>query len=184
MQTVSCVLCSAQLPAPCLSPSLYIDHLRAVHAVTSSVDWLVTRSLQQSSLTRSSCRLQDSLPPSVSITPVYKRKSVDGVKVSSEDSLTRCGETGAGDGITLYKETLVTPLEAAPPWTLGCLYQCQICRVKFQTVTSFRSHLFFHNLSVEEYTDLHGELGVKLTQHRYVVPINQRVFSVMMGMVI
>ena len=69
--------------------------------------------------------------------------------------------------MTLYGggETSITPKECAPAWSLGCLYQCQICRVNFQTVTSFRSHLFFHNLSLDQYTEEQGEPGVRFSQH-------------------
>ena len=69
--------------------------------------------------------------------------------------------------MTLYGggETSITPKECAPAWTLGCLYQCQICRVNFQTFTSFRSHLAFHNLSLAEYTEQQGEPGVRFSQH-------------------
>ena len=59
---------------------------------------------------------------------------------------------------------IFTPKECAPPWSLGCVYKCQICQVKFQTLTSFQSHLFFHSLSVVQYTCLYGE-AVDTCQH-------------------
>ena len=67
------------------------------------------------------------------------------------------------------KETMITPLECSPPWSLGCLYQCQICKVKFQTETSFRSHLFFHSLSEQEYREQQGEAGLRITHHSCLV---------------
>ena len=41
----------------------------------------------------------------------------------------------------------------------------QICRVKFQTLTSFNSHLFFHCVSEAEYRAVHGDPGVRYQQH-------------------
>ena len=162
MRTICCLLCNVEVSLSSrsgLPPLEYISHLRQDHAVLTSVDWLVSRTL---SLHHS--KLQDTLPPSVSITPVYKRKSSEGMKDEAVP-LKIAREGGSGEGLTLYKETMITPLECAPAWSLGCLYQCQICRVNFQTVTSFRSHLFFHSLSLAEYTEQHGEPEVKVTEH-------------------
>lgn len=162
MRTICCLLCNVEVSLSTTSglpPLEYISHLRQDHAVLTSVDWLVSRTL---SLQHS--KLQDTLPPSVSITPVYKRKSSEVMKADTVP-LKMAREAGSGEGLTLYKETMITPLECAPAWSLGCLYQCQICRVNFQTVTSFRSHLFFHSLSLAEYTEQHGEPEVKVTEH-------------------
>ena len=179
MRTVACCLCSVSLPLPELPPSLYVDHLTTQHSVTApgALDWLVQRTLalQHPALTSSpstTWRLQDTLPPSVSITPVYKRKSCEAKE--SRQPQTGGGMTlygRGGGGMTLYGggETSITPKECAPAWALGCLYQCQICRVNFQTVTSFRSHLFFHNLSLAEYTEQQGEPGVRFSQHSCLV---------------
>ena len=181
MRTVSCCLCSVSLALTELPPSQYADHLAQRHAVTSpgAVDWLVQRTLALqhpalTSNTSTTSRLQDTLPPSVSITPVYKRKSCE-VKESAasrepelDGGMTLYNGGGGGSGgMTLYGggETSITPKECAPAWALGCLYQCQICRVNFQTVTSFRSHLFFHNLSLAEYTEQQGEPAVRFSQH-------------------
>ena len=76
----------------------------------------------------SASRLQQTLPPSVSITPVFKRKSAD---VSNGDSKKQKDGPGTA-GITIFKETSITPKECAPPWSLGCVYRCAICGVKFQ----------------------------------------------------
>ena len=73
-------------------------------------------------------RLQQTLPPSVSITPVFKRKSAD---VSNGDAKKQKDGPGPA-GITIFKETSITPKECAPPWSLGCVYRCAICGVKFQ----------------------------------------------------
>ena len=67
--------------------------------------------------------------------------------------------------MTIFNETSITPKECAPPWSLGCMYKCQICRVKFQTLTSFQSHLFFHNLSIREYTCMYGDTGFSVQHH-------------------
>ena len=76
----------------------------------------------------STSRLQQTLPPSVSITPVFKRKSAD---VSNGDAKKQKDSPGPA-GITIFKETSITPKECAPPWSLGCVYRCAICGVKFQ----------------------------------------------------
>ena len=44
-------------------------------------------------------------------------------------------------------------------------FALQICRVKFQTLTSFNSHLFFHCVSETEYRAVHGDPGVRYQQH-------------------
>ena len=183
MRTIDCCLCSVSLALPSLPPSQYVDHLSRHHAVTTAgaLDWLVQRTLalQHPALTSPSppSRLQDTLPPSVSITPVYKRKACP-VKETRESEMgggmtlyTGGGGGGGGGGRTLFGggETSITPKECAPAWSLGCLYQCQICGVNFQTVTSFRSHLFFHNLSLAEYTEQQGEPGVRFSQHSCLV---------------
>ena len=76
----------------------------------------------------SASRLQQTLPPSVSITPVFKRKSAD---VLNGDVKKQKDGPGTA-GITIFKETSITPKECAPPWSLGCVYRCAICGVKFQ----------------------------------------------------
>ena len=76
----------------------------------------------------SASRLQQTLPPSVSITPVFKRKSAD---VLNGDAKKQKDGPGTA-GITIFKETSITPKECAPPWSLGCVYRCAICGVKFQ----------------------------------------------------
>ena len=76
----------------------------------------------------SASRLQQTLPPSVSITPVFKRKSAE---VLNGDAKKQKDGPGTA-GITIFKETSITPKECAPPWSLGCVYRCAICGVKFQ----------------------------------------------------
>ena len=56
-----------------------------------------------------------------------------------------------------------SPTECEPSWSLGCLYRCAICSVKFQTLTSFQSHLFFHRTTPEQYLAQHGESVTTLT---------------------
>ena len=119
------------------------------HDVVYDVDWIVQRTFSlQHSLTSPvsassspslntllddpgpASRLQQTLPPSVSITPVYKRRSSD-VTNSEEEGVKRIREEAGVTraGITLYNETSITPRECSPAWSLGCLYKCQICQV-------------------------------------------------------
>ena len=163
------------------------------HDVVGDVDWIVQRTLAiqhpllassaqtflnsntnihqfldakyEDKVIGSASRLQQTLPPSVSITPVFKRKSLD---VTEEDDSKKPKDENSinhKNGITIFNETSITPKEGSPPWSLGCLYKCQICRVKFQTLSSFQSHLFFHNLSMGEYTCIYGEAGVSVQHH-------------------
>jgi len=63
------------------------------------------------------------------------------------------------------EEVVKSPSECEPSWSLGCLYRCAICGVKFQTLTSFQSHLFFHRITPEQYLAQHGDPGVQFQHH-------------------
>ena len=110
-------------------------------------------------------RMQEIFPQSITITPVLKRK---GSEESRSDSKRRRGEEGEEvviNGDNHSEEVVKSPSECEPSWSLGCLYRCAICGVKFQTLTSFQSHLFFHRITPEQYLAQHGGLNVMFQQH-------------------
>ena len=110
-------------------------------------------------------RMQEIFPQSITITPVLKRK---GSEESRSDSKRRRGEEGEEvviNGDNHSEEVVKSPSECEPSWSLGCLYRCAICGVKFQTLTSFQSHLFFHRITPEQYLAQHGGLNVMFQRH-------------------
>eukprot|EP00090_Calanus_glacialis_P045694 TRINITY_DN8651_c0_g1_i1.p1 TRINITY_DN8651_c0_g1~~TRINITY_DN8651_c0_g1_i1.p1 ORF type:complete len:1419 (-),score=222.67 TRINITY_DN8651_c0_g1_i1:288-4544(-) len=127
---------------------------------------------KQISMQESASKLQEIFPPSVSITPVLKRKGseekVEAKRIKSNQDVVQV------NGITIIEETSITPKECEPSWSLGCLYRCQICSVKFQTLSSFKSHLFFHKVTVDDYIKQHGDPGVKF-QHHICIKCSQMV---------
>jgi len=118
---------------------------------------------KQISMQESASKLQEIFPPSVSITPVLKRKGseekIEPKRMKSDQDSVQV------NGITIIEETSIIPKECEPSWSLGCLYRCQICSVKFQTLSSFKSHLFFHKVTVDDYIKQHGDPGVKFQHH-------------------
>lgn len=174
-------------------PTKYINHLsewplillirvsstESAHEIIFDLDFLIQRTLRQqfpelssggrcdcgqerskdrSSLEESAARMQEIFPQSITITPILKRKGTD----ETQESKRRRGE----DEVVLHGEAVVrSPADVEPSWSLGCLYRCAICGVKFQTLTSFQSHLFFHRSSPEQYVALHGDPLVQFQQH-------------------
>ena len=110
---------------------------------------------QRRSLEENASRMQEIFPQSITITPILKRK---GSEERSDSKRRRGGEDEEvlinGDA---EDEVVKSPTECEPSWSLGCLYRCAICSVKFQTLTSFQSHLFFHRTTPEQYLAQHGE---------------------------
>ena len=80
--------------------------------------------------------------------------SLDDIQ-AAYDALSQEEETVVINGDS--EEEAKSPTECEPSWSLGCLYRCAICSVKFQTLTSFQSHLFFHRTTPEQYLAQHGE---------------------------
>ena len=173
------VILLAELP-----PTQYITHLMSAHEVLFDLEFLVQRTLQQQhpelaksaagccidktgkpaapmesgqrrSLEENASRMQEIFPQSITITPILKRK---GSEERSDSKRRRGGEDEEvvinGDA---EEEVAKSPTECEPSWSLGCLYRCAICSVKFQTLTSFQSHLFFHRTTPEQYLAQHGE---------------------------
>ena len=113
---------------------------------------------QRRSVEENASRMQEIFPQSITITPILKRK---GSEERSDSKRRRVGEEEEtvvinGDS----EEEAKSPTECEPSWSLGCLYRCAICSVKFQTLTSFQSHLFFHRITPEQYLAQHGGLNV------------------------
>ena len=181
------VILLAELP-----PTQYITHLMSAHEVLFDLEFLVQRTLQQQhpelaksaagccidktgkptgpmepgqrrSLEENASRMQEIFPQSITITPILKRKGSEERSDSKrrrggeEEEVVINGEDEAED------EVVKSPTECEPSWSLGCLYRCAICSVKFQTLTSFQSHLFFHRTTPEQYLAQHGESVTTLT---------------------
>ena len=76
---------------------------------------------KQISMQESASKLQEIFPPSVSITPVLKRKGseekVEPKRIKSDQDILQV------NGITIIEETSITPKECEPSWSLGCLYR-------------------------------------------------------------
>ena len=126
-------------------------------------------------------RMQEIFPQSITITPVLKRK---GSEESRSDSKRRRGEEGDEvviNGDNHSEEVVKCPSECEPSWSLGCLYRCAICGVKFQTLTSFQSHLFFHRITPEQYLAQHGGLNVMFQQHMTNVQNHFLLFQAILG---
>ena len=119
------------------------------------------KSEPKQSLEESASRMQDIFPQSITITPILKRK---GSEENSDSKRRRKTEEEVVIDGDEGKEAK-SPQECEPPWSLGCLYRCAICGVKFQTLTSFQSHLFFHRTTPEQYLVVHGDPGVQFQQH-------------------
>lgn len=175
------VILLAELP-----PTQYITHLMSAHEVLFDLEFLVQRTLQQQhpelaksaaglncidktgkpaakmepgqrrSLEENASRMQEIFPQSITITPILKRK---GSEERSDSKRRRGGEEEEVVHVNGDAEDEVgkSPTECEPSWSLGCLYRCAICSVKFQTLTSFQSHLFFHRTTPEQYLAQHGE---------------------------
>ena len=80
---------------------------------------------KQISMQESASKLQEIFPPSVSITPVLKRKGseekVEAKRIKSNQDVVQV------NGITIIEETSITPKECEPSWSLGCLYRYRVC---------------------------------------------------------
>ena len=119
-----------------------------------------------SSLEESANRMQEIFPQSITITPILKRRGSEEQGEAKrrrgpggEQQGGRQGDSGEG------RQKAPGHLQLEPSWSLGCLYRCAICSVKFQTLSSFQSHLFFHRSTPEQYMALHGDPGVQFRHH-------------------
>ena len=95
---------------------------------------------KQISMQESASKLQEIFPPSVSITPVLKRKgseeNVETKRIKSNQ------ESMQVNGITIIEETSITPKECEPSWSLGCLYRYRVC-VNIVTGLSLKINKYF-----------------------------------------
>ena len=71
-------------------------------------------------LQESASKLQEIFPPSVSITPVIKRKGTTEEKTEAKRVKNNNNEE---NGITILEQTSITIKECDPSWSLGCLYR-------------------------------------------------------------